>query len=101
MEHLAEVTESITAHECAHIFINLVFCFYDIQRELDLIRDIWLTAAFFQSVFHTSNIRLKILTYDHPDTDYQRECSDRNLKSNLRGTAQILTSWIKFLPMVT
>ena len=77
MVHLAAVPESIKAHGCARVLIGTVFWLHGLFRELVSDRDPRFTAEFCQSVFRTFEIRLKISTSDHPETDGQTEHANR------------------------
>ena len=65
------VPESITAHECARVFIDTVFRLHGLPRELVSDRDTQFTAEFWQSVSRTLGTRLKMSTSDLPEIDDQ------------------------------
>ena len=71
MMHLAAVSDSITAHGFAHVFIDTVFRLHGLPRELVSDRDPRITAEFWQTVFRSLVTRLKMSTSDHPETDGQ------------------------------
>ena len=69
MVHLAAVLESITDQGCARKIINTIFRLHGLPRELVSDRDPRFTAEFWQSVFLSLEIRSKMSTSDHPETD--------------------------------
>ena len=71
--HLDAVTESITAQGCARVFIDTIFRLHGLPRELMFDRDPRFTAEFWQPVFRSLGIRLKMSTSDHPESDGQTD----------------------------
>ena len=99
MVHLVAVRESITAKDCARVFIDTIFRLHGLPREIVSDRDPRFTAEFWQSVFQTLGTRLTMSTSDHPETDGQTERANRVLEEILRGYVHSFTSWSEFLPM--
>uniref|UniRef100_A0AAV1UG46 Integrase catalytic domain-containing protein n=1 Tax=Peronospora matthiolae TaxID=2874970 RepID=A0AAV1UG46_9STRA len=99
MVHLVAVPESITAPDCARVFIDTIFRLHGLPRELVSDRDPCFTAEFWQSVFLSVGTRSKMSTYDHPEIDCRTERVNRVLEEILRGYVHSFTSWIEFLPM--
>ena len=99
MVHLVAVRESITAKDCARVFIDTIFRLHGLPREIVSDRDPRFTAEFWQSVFQTLGTRLTMSTSDHAETDGQTERANRVLEEILRGYVHSFTSWSEFLPM--
>ena len=93
MVYLAAVPESITAQGCARVFIETKFWLHRLPRELVSDRDPRYKAEFWQSVYRTLEICLKISTFDHPETYGQTERANRVLEEILRGYVHSFWSW--------
>ena len=81
--HLAAVPELVTANGCARVFIDTVFRLHGLLRELLSDRDPRFTAAFWRFIFRTLGTRLKMFTFEHPETDGQMERANRVLEEIL------------------
>ena len=90
--HLDAVPESITAHGCAHVFIDTIFRLHGLPRELVCDRDPHLTEEFYQYVFRSLVTRLNISTSDQSETDGQTERANRVLEEILRGYVHSFSS---------
>ena len=91
MYHLAGVNESISAHGCACVFIDMIFRIHGLPRELVVDRDPRFTASFWQSVFRSLETSLTMSNSDHPETGSQTERVNRILEEILRGYVQSFT----------
>ena len=96
MVHLIAVPESINASACACVFIDTIFHLHGLPRDVVSNRDSRFTAAFWQSVFKTLGTRLKMSTYDHPETDGQTERANRVLEEIVRGYVHSFTNWSEY-----
>ena len=79
MEHLVAVPETINASTCSRVFIDTVFRFHGLPRELVSDWDPRFSIKFWHCVFKTLESRLKISTSDH-------------LKQMIRPNAPIVSS---------
>ena len=85
MVHLVAVPESITAPDCARVFIDRVFKLHGLPNELVFDRDPRFTAEIWQFVFRSLGTRLSMSTSEHLETDGQTERVNRVLEEILRG----------------
>ena len=92
MVHLAALPESITAHGCARVFIDTNFRLHGLPRELVSDRDPRFTADYRQTVVRSLGTRLKMSTFDHPETDVNTERANRVLEKILRGYVHSFSS---------
>ena len=96
----AAVPESTTAKGCARVFLDMIFRLHGLPRELVSDRDPRFTVNFRQTVFRTLGTRLKMSTFNYPETNGQTERANLVLEDILRGYVHSFSSWIEFLPVV-
>lgn len=99
MVHLAAVASTVSAQQCARIFIDRVFCLHGMPEEIISDRDPRFTARFWRELFRFIGTSLKMSTADHPETDGQTERVNRALEDILRSYAHAFPSWSDFLSM--
>jgi len=101
MIHLVPVKESVTAKQCARIFMDTIFRLHGLPKTLVSDRDPRFTAAFWSELFKLLGTDLAMSTAAHPQTDGQTERANRVVEDVLRGMAsEHPKKWSDYLPLV-
>ena len=101
MVHLISVRETVTAKQCARIFMDTIFRLHGLPTTLVSDRDPRFTAAFWSELFKLLGTDLAMSTAAHPQTDGQTERANRVVEDVLRGMAsEHPKKWSEYLPLV-
>ena len=101
MVHIEPVKSTITSAQAATIFVNSVFRYHGLPRDIISDRDPRFTAKFWSKLFHLLGTKLKMSTTDHPQTDGQTERANRSILSILRSfCSDHPYQWSRYLPLV-
>ena len=100
MVHLVPVRKSITATQCAQLFVEHVFRLHGMPRSIVSDRDPRFTATFWVELFKLLGSALHMSTADHPESDGQTERVNRVVEDILRSfCAEHPRRWSALLPM--
>jgi len=101
MLHLIPVRASITAKQCARVFLDTIFRLHGLPKTIVSDRDPRFTASFWSELFKLLGTDLAMSTAAHPQTDGQTERANRVVEDVLRGVAaENPTKWSDHLPLV-
>lgn len=99
MVRLVPVKTSIDAEEYAHVFVREVFAKHGLPASIVSDRDPRFTSEFFQQLCKLLDIKQRMSTAFHPQTDGQTERMNRTLEEMLRSfVGPSLNDWDVHLP---
>lgn len=101
MMHCAPCKSTITGAESAKLYLQTVFKYHGMCKELVSDRDPRFTGQFWQSLFRALGTKLNMSTARQPQTDGQTERMIRTLKEMLRSyVSEQKNNWAEMLPYV-
>ena len=99
MVRLVPVRTSIDAEEYAHVFVREIFAKHGLPASIVSDRDPRFTSEFFQQLCKLLDIKQRMSTAFHPQTDGQTERMNRTLEEMLRSFVRpSLNDWDIHLP---
>ena len=101
MVHLIPTTKVATARDIAKLFLRHVIRHHGIPQSIVSDRDVKFTSHFWNELMKMLNVKLKMSSTDHPQTDGQSERTNRTVIEILRSYVnERNTNWIEYLPIV-
>ena len=101
MTRIFPTTETVTAPQLAHLFLENVFRSHGLPKTIVSDRDPKFNSSFWRSLFKQLQTTLKFSTAYHPQTDGQTERMNRTLITALRAYVNVhQTNWDKYLPFL-
>ena len=98
--HLIPTTSTIDAEGAAQLYIQHVFSAHGLSKSIVSDRDPRFTASFFKEVFSLLDVKLKMSTANHPQTDGLTERVNRVVEDCLRSFVNHRqTDWDVVLPL--
>ena len=94
MVHLIPTTKNATARDVAKLFLRHVIGHHGIPQSIVSDRDVKFTGHFWNELMRILNVKLKMSSADHPQSDGQAERINRTVIEVLRGYVNVLTSVI-------
>jgi hypothetical protein len=100
LSHFIPCTTNITAEETATLFINNVFKLHGLPDEIISDRGPQFKSQFWKTLFSTLEVKVKLSTAYHPQTDGQTERTNQTLEQYLRAfTNYQQDDWAELLPL--
>jgi transposase InsO family protein len=99
--HFCPTTTDATAPDAARVFIDNIFRLHGLPRTIVSDRDSRFTSDFWRALFEILDVKLKLSTAYHPETDGQTERVNRTLEQVLRAyVGYRQDDWDRWLPLV-
>ena len=99
MAHFIAVKKSLTAEQCARLFISNCFRHHGVPRRLVSDKDIRFMNRFWYTIHFLLGTSLLFSTTNHPQTDGQTERTNKILNQCLRKyCANDMNNWDSYLP---
>ena len=102
MAHFIPCSKTITASECADLFMREIFRLHGLPLSIVSDRDKLFTSEFWQCIFDRLGTSLKLSSSYHPQTDGQTERMNRTLEEMLRPyctNPDRQRHWERYLPL--
>ena len=101
MVHIAPCSKTLTARECAQLFITNVFKLHGLPREIISDRDKLFISKFWKELMKQLGINHKMSSPYHPQTDGQTEVMNKTFQNMLRHyVADCQTDWDLQCPII-
>jgi transposase InsO family protein len=98
--HFAATTTKVTAPQLADLFIRTVYCHHGLPKDLVSDRDTRFVSDFWASLCKQLQVKRRLSTANHPQTDGQTERVNRILEEFLRAYCSARQdNWSQLLPM--
>ena len=100
MAHLMGLNTEATATDIANKFVSKIWKTHGLPEEIILDRDTKWTGGFWQRIYKALNIKRKLSTAFHPQTDGQTERVNQTLETYLRTFINYnQNDWFQMLPL--
>ncbi|GJX90688.1 putative mitochondrial protein [Tanacetum coccineum] len=98
--HFLPITHPYTASQVAQLFLDHVYKLHGLPKTIVSDRDKIFMSHFWQSLFKMLQVRLKLSTTYHPQTDRQTHIVNKCLETYLRCmTGEAPKDWVKWVPL--
>ncbi|GKB00087.1 putative mitochondrial protein [Tanacetum coccineum] len=98
--HFLPLAHPYTASQVAQLFLDNVYKLHGLPKTIVSDRDKVFMSLFWQSLFKKLQVKLKMSTAYHPQTDGQTEIVNKCLESYLRCmTGETPKDWVKWVPL--
>lgn len=100
MSHFVPCHKAINAETTATLFLASIFKIHGTPLEIISDRGPQFDSAFWKSLFNSLNVKIKLSTAYHPQTDGQSERTNQTLETYLRCfVTHLQTDWTTWLPL--
>lgn len=100
MAHFVPCTKSVTGEEAARLFLENIYKYHGLPDDIISDRGTQFTSKFWQSLFKILQVKIKLSSAYHPQTDGQTERVNQVLEQFLRCSINYhQDNWVDLLPI--